>query len=136
MTGYCDASLGNNPDNGKSIAGYSFMLVGEPLSFKPALHNVTAKSTLDAELISMVSASEEALYVSNMTAELGFGKLFESVPQFSEKHRSPTSSMKQHLQLSHETHRSTPLLLKGASQGRQNHHPPRGNTEATGKRVD
>ena len=30
----------------------------------------------------MEHASKEAVYLSNMTAELGFGKLFESVPLF------------------------------------------------------
>ena len=82
MTGYCDASWGNNPDNGKSTSGYLFMLAGGPLSFKTALQNVTAQSTLEAELISMAHASKEAVYLSNMMAELGSGKLFESVPLF------------------------------------------------------
>ena len=56
MTGYCDASWGNNPDNGMSTSGYLFMLVGGSLSFKTALQNVTAQSTLEAELISMAHA--------------------------------------------------------------------------------
>ena len=64
MTGYCDASWGNNRDNGKSTFGYLFMLAGGPLSFKPALQNVTAQSTLEAELISMAHANKEAVYVS------------------------------------------------------------------------
>ena len=75
MTGYCDASWGNNPDNGKSSSGYLFMLAGRPLSFKIALQNVTAQSTLEVELISMAHASKEAVHLSNMMAELGFGKL-------------------------------------------------------------
>ena len=53
MTGCCNASWGNNPDNGKSTPGYLFMLAGGLLSFKTALQNVTAQSTLEAELISM-----------------------------------------------------------------------------------
>ena len=81
-TGYCDANWGNNPDYGKSTSGYLLMLAGGPLSFKTALQNVTAQSTLEAELISMAHASKEAVYLSNMMAELGFGKLFESVPLF------------------------------------------------------
>ena len=74
--------LGNNPVNDKSTSGYLFMLAGGPLSFKTALQNVTAQSTLEAELISMEHASKGAVYLSNMTAELGFGKLFESAPLF------------------------------------------------------
>ena len=82
MTRYCDASWGNNPDNGKSTSGYLFMLAEGPLSFKTALQNVTAQSILEAELISMAHARKEAVYLSNMMAELAFGKLFESVPLF------------------------------------------------------
>ena len=82
MTGYCDAIWGNNPDNGKSTLDYLFMLAGGPLSFKTALHTVTAQSTLEAELMSMAHASKEAVYLSNIMADLRFGKLFESVPLF------------------------------------------------------
>lgn len=58
------------------------MLAVGPLSFKSALENVTTQSTLEAELISMALASKEAVYLSNMMTELGFGKLFDSVPLF------------------------------------------------------
>ena len=58
------------------------MLAAGPLSFKRALQNVTAQSTLEAELISMEHAGKEAVYLSSMFAELGFGKLFESLPLF------------------------------------------------------
>ena len=53
-----------------------------PLSFKTALQRVTAQSTMEAELISVALASKEAVYLSNRMAELGFGKLFHSVPLF------------------------------------------------------
>ena len=43
---------------------------------------LTAQSALEAELISMAHENKEAVYISNMTAELGFGRLFESVPLF------------------------------------------------------
>ncbi|CAM9522413.1 unnamed protein product, partial [Laminaria digitata] len=39
---------------------------------------------MEAELISMALVSKEAVYLSNMMAELGFGKLFNSVPLFVE----------------------------------------------------
>ena len=82
MTGYCDVSWANNLDNGKSTSAFSFMLAGRSLSFKTALQNVTAQSILEAQLISMAHASKEAVYLSNMMAELGFAKLFGSVPFF------------------------------------------------------
>ena len=82
LTGFCDASWENNPDNGKSTSGYLFMMAGGPLSLKTALQSVTAQSTMEAELISIALASKEAVYLSNMMAELGFGKLFHSIPFF------------------------------------------------------
>ena len=58
MTGYRDASWGNNPDNGESTSRYLFMLAGGPLSFNSALQNMTAQSTLEGELISMAITSQ------------------------------------------------------------------------------
>ena len=68
MKGYCDASWGNNPDNGKSTSGYLFMLAGGPPSFTTALQNVTAQSTLEAEVILTAYSSKKAVYLSNMMA--------------------------------------------------------------------
>ena len=45
------------------------------LSFKTALQNATAQSTLEAKLISVAHAIKEATYVSNIMAELTFEKL-------------------------------------------------------------
>ena len=84
LTGYCGASweTKKNPDNGKSTSSYLFMLAGGPLSSKTALLNVTTQSALEAQLISIAHASKEAVYLSNMMTELGFGKLFAGVPLF------------------------------------------------------
>ena len=54
-------------------------MAGGPLSFKTALQSVTAQSTMEAELIYLVLARKEAVYLSSMMAELGFGKRFRSV---------------------------------------------------------
>ena len=82
IAGYCDASGGNNPDNGKSSSGYLFMLAGGPLNFKTALQNAKAQSTVEMELISVAHAIKEAMYLSNMMAELIFETLFDTVPLF------------------------------------------------------
>ena len=58
------------------------MLAEGPLKFKAALQNVTAQSTLEAELNSMAHASKKAVHLSNLMAELKCGNLFESVPLF------------------------------------------------------
>ena len=84
----------------------------------------------------MSLASKEAVYLSNMIAELGFGKLSKSVALFGDdagalhvQGNSTRSSRTKHIS-------SALLLLERASQGRQNHHPPRGNTETTGRCTD
>lgn len=59
-------------------SGNFFMMAGGSLIFKAAFQNVTAKSTMEAELISMALASKQAIYVSNMMTELGLGQLFDS----------------------------------------------------------
>ena len=82
LEGLSDASWGNNPDNGKPTSGYLFMMAGGPRSFKTVLQSVTAQSTMEAELTSMALVSKEAVYLSNMMTELGFGKRFHSVPFF------------------------------------------------------
>ena len=63
MEGFCDASWGNNPDNGKSTSGYLFKRARGPLDVKIALQNVPAQSTMEAELISRALASKEAIYL-------------------------------------------------------------------------
>ena len=135
-TGYCDASWGYNPDNGTPTFGYLFMLVGGPLSFKTALQNVTAQSTPKAEGISMALASKRGCMSLQHDDQAGIWKAVQQSTTLWLQHRGPTHRTKSHLQLAHETHRSTFFLLEGASQGRENHHPPRGDTETTGRRRD
>ena len=72
VTGVCCVSWGNNPDNGKSTSRYLFMMAGGPRSLKAALQSVSTQSIMEAELIYMALASKEAVYLSNMMAELGF----------------------------------------------------------------
>ena len=49
FTGFCDASWGNYPGNGKSTSRYLFMMAGGPLSFKITIQSVTAQSTMEAD---------------------------------------------------------------------------------------
>ena len=62
LTGVCDASWGNNPDDEISTSGYLFMMAGGPLSFKTALQSMTTQSTMEAELTSMTLASNEVFF--------------------------------------------------------------------------
>ena len=58
------------------------MMAGGPLSSQTALQSVTAQPPMETGLISMVLASKGAVYLFNTMTELGFGKLFNSVPLF------------------------------------------------------
>ena len=99
------------------------MMAEGPLSFKTALQRVTAQSTMEAELISVALASKEAVYLSNRMAELGFGKLFHSVPLFVDN----TGAL--HI-AGNRTYRPTILLSERAREGRADHDPSRGDHEA------
>ena len=111
LTGFCDASWTNKPDNGKSTSEeYPFMMAGGPLSFKTTLQSVTTQSTLEAELISMALASEEAVYLANTMPELGCGKLFKKCTAVRRQHRRSTHCGQQHVQLTQVTHRPAILL--------------------------
>ena len=78
----------------------------------------------------MALASEEAVYLSNMMTELGFGKRFPSVPLFVDNTgalhitgNSTYSSRTKH------TRRPTILVSYRASQGRTDHDSSRGDHE-------
>ena len=84
----------------------------------------------------MEHASKKTVYLSNVMAELEFGRLFESVPLFGDNNGavriagySTYSSRTKHIALRF-------VYLKGLVKDGKNHHPLRGNTEKTGRRRD
>ena len=85
VTGFFDASWETTLTTASPPPATCSCWLGDiPLGFKTALRNVTAQSTVEAERISMEHASKEAVYLSNMMAELGYGKLIGSVPLLSD----------------------------------------------------
>ena len=58
------------------------MLANNPISFKVGLQNLTAKSTMEAELVAVATAMKESLFCRNMMMELGFTEGFWSVPVY------------------------------------------------------
>ena len=76
------------------------------------------------------------MYLSSMMVELGFGKLFESVPLFGDNTgalhiagNSTYSSRTKHIALRF-------IFLNEQVKDGENHHPPRGNSETTGRPRD
>lgn len=62
MHGYTDASFVANPDNRRSPIDCLFLLGGAPISFTEKTQNLTAQSTVEAELTEISSAAKEAVH--------------------------------------------------------------------------
>ena len=58
------------------------MLANAPMSVKSGLQGLTAMSTMEADLVASALAMKEAVFCSNMLAELGFGKEFAQLPVY------------------------------------------------------
>ena len=79
---FSDSNWADNPDNGKSTSCYLPMLCDAPIGFKSGLQGLIAMSTMEAELVASALAMKEAVFCSNMLAELGFGKDFAKVSSY------------------------------------------------------
>ena len=84
LTTLSDANWGNNPDSGKSISSYLVYLASAPISFNVGLQELTAQSTMEAELVATALTMKETVLCSNMMKELGLGTRFDSVPLYLE----------------------------------------------------
>ena len=82
LTAYTDANWGGNFDTGKSTSAYIVMLANGPISFKEGLQSLTARSTMEAELVAAATEMKESLFSRNMVMELGFTEGFRSVPVY------------------------------------------------------
>ena len=82
LTGFCDASWGHTLGNGKSTSGYLVPVYDGQRTHQ--LHDRTPErhSAINNGLVSMALPRKEAVYLSNMMAELELGKLFHGVPLF------------------------------------------------------
>ena len=79
LTSFVDAKWNNNPDHGKSTSSYLVFFSNALVSFKVGLQGLTARSTMEAELMAATLAIKEAVFCSIMMKELGFGMRYESV---------------------------------------------------------
>ena len=76
LTAFSVSNWGNNPDNGKSTSCY-IMFCKAPVSFRSGVQNLTAMSTMEAELVAGALAMKEVVFCSNILIEVDFGKEFE-----------------------------------------------------------
>jgi hypothetical protein len=62
LKAYADADLGGDLDKRRSTTGYVIMLGDSPIAWKSRLQSTTAKSTTEAEYMSVSDTSAEILY--------------------------------------------------------------------------
>lgn len=70
ITGFCDADWASDVRDRKSCTGYIFLLQGGAISWRSQKQQTVALSTAEAEYMAMSSASQEALWLQQLDAEL------------------------------------------------------------------
>ncbi|GJT58785.1 retrotransposon protein, putative, ty1-copia subclass [Tanacetum coccineum] len=64
-------SYAKDPDKGRSITGYAFLVHGCVVSWKATLQNVVALSTTEAEYMALTEAVKEPIWLRGLLEELG-----------------------------------------------------------------
>ena len=70
LSGYCDADHAGDIDGRKSTTGYVFMLNGAPISWRSKLQATVALSSTEAEYMALTEATNEAIYLRQLLADL------------------------------------------------------------------
>nr|GEV33737.1 retrotransposon protein, putative, Ty1-copia subclass [Tanacetum cinerariifolium] len=70
VTGSVDSDYAKDPDKGRSITGYTFLVQGCVVSWMATLH-VVALSTIEAEYMALTEAVKEAIWLRGLLEELG-----------------------------------------------------------------
>ncbi|GJU04409.1 retrotransposon protein, putative, ty1-copia subclass [Tanacetum coccineum] len=71
VTGFVDSDYAKDPDKGRSITGYAFLVQGCVVSWKATLQHVVALSTTEAEYMALTEAVKEAIWLRGLLEELG-----------------------------------------------------------------
>nr|GEX57920.1 retrovirus-related Pol polyprotein from transposon TNT 1-94 [Tanacetum cinerariifolium] len=71
VDGFVDAHYAKDPDKGRSITGYVFMLHGCVVSWKATLQHVVALSTTKAEYMTLTEAIKESIWLKGLLIKLG-----------------------------------------------------------------
>ena len=71
VKGFVDADYAKDPDKGRSITGYVFMVHGCVVSWKATLQHVVALSTTEAEYMALTEAVKESIWLKGLLIELG-----------------------------------------------------------------
>ncbi|GJZ16482.1 retrotransposon protein, putative, ty1-copia subclass [Tanacetum coccineum] len=71
VTGFVDSDYAKDPDKGRFITGYAFLVQGCVVSWKATLQHVVALSTTEAEYMDLTEAVKEAIWLRGLLEELG-----------------------------------------------------------------
>ncbi|GKE79111.1 retrovirus-related pol polyprotein from transposon TNT 1-94 [Tanacetum coccineum] len=71
VTGFVDSDYAKDPDKGRSITGYTFLVQGCVVSWKATLQHVVALLTTEAEYMTLTEAVKEAIWLRGLLEELG-----------------------------------------------------------------
>ena len=71
LQGYVDAYTVGDKDNNRSTIGYVFTIGGTTVSWISKLQKVVALSTMEAEYVATIEASEEMIWLHGFMLELG-----------------------------------------------------------------
>ena len=74
LRGYCDLDYAGDRDGRKSVSGYVFTLGIGPISWRSKLQSIVALSTTEAELMSIVEATKEGLYLLQLLDDLSMAQ--------------------------------------------------------------
>ena len=138
LFGYCDSDYASDLQTRKSTSGFVFLLWGAPISWASKRQACVALSTTEAEVIALVEAAKEAVWLRRFIRELGFPE--QTVPLFCDnqsaislirnlvlhsrvKHMSVRLSG-HHTRGSGKRHHQCELHPHGAADGRRIHQGP------------
>ncbi|GJV09031.1 retrotransposon protein, putative, ty1-copia subclass [Tanacetum coccineum] len=71
VTGFVDSDYAKDPNKGRSIMGYVFLVQGCVVSWKAMLQHMVALSTTEAEYMALMEAVKEAIWLRGLLEELG-----------------------------------------------------------------
>ena len=71
LMGYCDASFGDNVDDGKSTTGAFFTLAGAAITWMSRKQDTVALSTVEAEYTAMSEACKDGVWLRGLLKEIG-----------------------------------------------------------------
>ena len=84
LEGFCDASLSKNIEDPRSVTGYVFLSQGGATSWNSKRLKLSALSTVEAELISISIAAQEATWLKDPATDLKLISVDYAVPLYSD----------------------------------------------------